>query len=260
MIDNADSSWELRSPRATLQCGPWKAIVDLSTPERGVHGIVGPKGDSIEGELLGLDLAHCSANEGSSQNAWRLADLFIRGDEMVGVFEDAGPASLRLTASWRVISQAANTEQAFAVELLLSLATDELGVRAGLPVESRLTGWSTVHRLGMEGTPRPALNRGEPEAELLPDDGPLAVLVEGDQGQPALAQMVHPAASCRLLLSPTEDDQGLGLRYGLFDWTFEKGVTLRARLRGILLPNGADTAVADAWYEDLLVQPPTLSI
>ena len=78
-----------------------------------------------------------------------------------------------------------------------------------------------------------------------------------DAGRAAwYAEFVHPQDATRRIAFGTAPARST--RYGLFGYDLEKGVVLRARLRGLWLPSGAPRAVARDRYEAFLREPPPL--
>jgi hypothetical protein len=76
-------------------------------------------------------------------------------------------------------------------------------------------------------------------------------------------EMVHPNDVARRMIIASEppDDQGgraLATCYGLFGHDLEKGVVLRARLRGIWMTDSSLHEAAQAAYLEFLEQPPPL--
>jgi len=85
------------------------------------------------------------------------------------------------------------------------------------------------------------------------------VLLRGGLDRFSYAEMVHPHDRCTLRLERAVDSPAMVLRHDLFDWPLEKGVTLRARLRGVFLPAEQDEPGTIAAYGDLVRQPPVLT-
>ena len=85
---------------------------------------------------------------------------------------------------------------------------------------------------------------------------PLLARIEGRGPSAWYAEFVHPQDATRRLslgLAPAH-----ATRYGLFGYDLEKGVVLRARLRGLWLPGEATRGVALDRYESFLAEPPPL--
>jgi len=73
------------------------------------------------------------------------------------------------------------------------------------------------------------------------------------------AEFCHPHDGIALLLT-TAADRTTQIRFRLFGHDLEKGVILRGRLRGILLPRADDLAAARAAWERFLAEPPNLTL
>jgi hypothetical protein len=72
-------------------------------------------------------------------------------------------------------------------------------------------------------------------------------------------EIMHPDDLRQVRLMSDETGRA-NLRATLFDdWVLEKGVILRARVRGIFVPRLDDEALAVAAFDDFVRQPPPLT-
>lgn len=83
-------------------------------------------------------------------------------------------------------------------------------------------------------------------------------------GEASYAEMIHPAdeGNHSLLLTcgqPSRPSTDANLCHRLFASFLEKGVILRARLRGVFLPRDRDVELAAADYRQFLAAPPPLT-
>jgi len=72
---------------------------------------------------------------------------------------------------------------------------------------------------------------------------------------PSYAEMIHPTDFHSFATLPDRESTGVLFRHTLFTSSLEKGVILRARLRGLLLPREDDEATADACFRRFLDTP-----
>ena len=203
--------------------------LDLAAP---AAGVVTAGGD----QLLGLDLRSPAA-------AIRLTDHWVRGDDLVGVYEPADPRRLRATAMWR--SLASND----AWEVVVSAQTALVESDSALAVTCELGDGPIAWGRGPEAGGRWNQQAGD----TIPAEA-TCVLVR--RGAEAVLVAVHPADARRMLVA--RDAGRLRITCWLFTAAIEKGVLLRSRVLAAVGPS-ADTAWADALVQGLATSPPPLS-
>ena len=72
------------------------------------------------------------------------------------------------------------------------------------------------------------------------------------------AEMTHPCDPVECEISSCAETRRLALRHELFSQSLEKGVILRARLRGVFLPRQSDCAAASAAFAEWTASAPPL--
>jgi hypothetical protein len=218
-------AWSLAGRIATTADG---SRLDLDAPGR---GLVMPGGSTV----LGVDLrADCTA-----------ADHWLRGDDLIAVYEPADPRRLRATAMWRPLDA---TGASVGWELTLSAQTASwhsdptLAVTADVACADLL--WS----------------RGEAESGWAATAGGAAaeatcVLLRRQQSATLVA--VHPADARRLVVRHAAGRAAIAC--WLFSTAIEKGVLLRGRVLAAVGPAEG----AEAWAVGLLAafaaSPPPLT-
>jgi hypothetical protein len=97
------------------------------------------------------------------------------------------------------------------------------------------------------------------EVVVLDDVTPGIVLCRPSAWQVSYVEFCHPHDGIGLL--QTAGDGGTTqVRFRLFGHDLEKGVILRGRLRGVLVPRAVDVGAARAAYEQFLAEPPNLTL
>jgi hypothetical protein len=95
--------------------------------------------------------------------------------------------------------------------------------------------------------------------EVIVDDSvtPGILIYRPAGSQLSYAEFCHPHDGIALT---TKTDAGItSARFRLFGHDLEKGVILRGRLRGILVPRAVDVAAAQAAYARFLTETPNLT-
>ena len=98
----------------------------------------------------------------------------------------------------------------------------------------------------------------DPSTELALGEGPGCLLFRRRDTEISYVEMIHPADFQRDALSVgTETTGPVLLRHRLFRQSLEKGVILRARLRGIFCATENDTSIAaEAYHAFAATEPP----
>ena len=223
-------SWSIVDRIATAAAG---GRLDLDAPAR---GIVLPAGDA----LLGIDL----------RTPCRAGDHWVRGDDLIAIYEPADPRRLRATAVWRPL-HVPDAGACHAWELTLSAQTAIVHSDAALAVTADLADgdlrWSGA-------APNARWTSG---AELPTDAAGILIRRRTATPAPAVLFAAHPADARRLLVRRTAGR--LGVACWLFSSALEKGVLLRGRVLAAVGPGES----AEAWATALLTAfaefPPPLT-
>lgn len=180
------------------------------------RGLVsGPPG----AQLLGVRLSH-------DEEPIEPSDAYTRVGDLVATYPPTAARPMRVQVYWRAVGSAS-------VDLQVSVQTQLLEARAEIVVQSVVDGNAPV-RLA--------------EAEhcwlyRLPGDAHTYV------------EMVHRADTCTSSIERLASTAGFRLAHRLFDASLEKGVILRARLRGLMLARKNDQEVALDAYRRFVDAP-----
>jgi hypothetical protein len=179
---------------------------------------------------------------------------------MIVAYEESSRSPVRVDAVWRAVAPAAAANSLAAVDLIVSVRTHLLDTHPNLAVESVVPA-SDVFRLS-------ASQSAVCEPLGLADKGPIAI--DPDRGAGCLlfrlpgdlvsyAEMVHPADFQHDELSRgVSGDRTLHIAHRLFRTSLEKGVILRARVRGIFVDRRDDARAAAACYAAFAAADPPL--
>ncbi len=226
----AASGWSL----AGLVATSGDRSLDLAAPAAGLGKTASREAD----RLLGLDLR-------SPQGEARLVDHWVRGDDLVAVYEPADPRRLRATAVWRPLPAPAT-----GWELVVSAQTSLVESDSAVAVTASLAGDELLWSRGAAAGP----------ADWLPLDGapcpPEATCLFVQRGADAVLLAVHPADARQIVISRV--GPRVEVVYWLFSTALEKGVLLRSRVLAAVGP-AADTAWADAILAAFAAAPPPLT-
>ncbi len=226
MPATAASAWTMAGLEA--RCGAW--VIDLAAAARGLARAGGDR-------LLGLDLR-------TPRGDARLVDHWVRGDDLVAVYEPADPRRLRATALWRPFRGGQD-----AWEVVVSAQTSLVESDSSLAVTVDLAGseirWGRLAEGAVRWSPSAAGGCPPDATCLLASRDAAAVLVA-----------VHPSDARQI----TVHHEGGRTRIAcwLFSTLIEKGVLLRSRVLAATGPSGDA-----AWATDLAVafaaSPPPLT-
>lgn len=227
-------AWSLSANVATAADG---GRIDLDAPAR---GLVLPGGDS----LLGVDL----------RTACRATERWLRGDDLIAIYEPVDARRLRTTALWRPCHGMTGATLV-AWELTLSAQTGLVQSDAMLPVICDVSCGDVRWSAG----PADAADwRAWRHEDDLPHDATSLLLRRpGRNAAETILVAVHPADARRIDLRRTADR--MRVESWLFSTAIEKGVLLRGRVLAAIGPAGSDTAWATAAVTAFAASPPPLS-
>jgi hypothetical protein len=175
-------------------------------------------------------------------------DAYVRGRDLVALYDEARPDHLRTQVYWRALS--ANDLSASckpdhivaAFELILSVNTSLLDSDPQVAVRSEISTSNSIVQLQVA----PA-----PEAS--------AVLVRLGNGKRSYVELVHPADACRSWID-TQTANSAQINHLLFQQRLEKGVILRARIRAAIIASDHDEQLAAELYQHFATSEPPLTV
>jgi len=252
-----EAAWQLNQYQARLCHEQFAATVNLLRPAEGIHGVEAATGFS-DAHLLGVEIPSCASTADSLRDEADLViEKHVRGADLVAAFRETSQWPVRVDLLWRLAAARAAGMLA-AVELIVSVATELLDSRPELTVRTALAA-DEVLRLADAGASRFLPLSSGRETSLGPCDGPGCLLFRRRGGQASYAEMIHPADFCHdQLAGGTDADAGVELRHKLFPQVLEKGVILRAWLRGLFCHRADDTAIVAKAYRDFAALDPPL--
>ncbi|MFO0813710.1 MAG: hypothetical protein U0796_10855 [Gemmatales bacterium] len=209
---------------------------DLTVECRPLEGLLLQVGDLSVGTVLGIEVVD-AVNLGPQLLTTEGArpEMVIRQDTLLAHFAPTTRRPVECQARWRVLPEGV---------LDLEVSTLTPGKWDGLAVQTH----SRFKRTSMTAQ------------EVVIDDSvvPGIILYRPAAAQFTYAEFCHPFDGIGLEVK--QQDGMHSARYRLFGHDLEKGVILRGRLRGVLLPRAVDVAAAHAAYQRFLAEPPNLTL
>jgi hypothetical protein len=239
--------WKLDHCRAQLELERLTGAIDLTRPADGITELVGPQGPMVAARLLGVAIPGFVAGERDA-----LIECYQRGPTLAVAYRESARWPARLDAQWRLISLPAG---AMAIDLILSVRTYSLSCQPTLSVFTAIRSDEVVavdlegRRCGLQITEDGWTSLGTPATCCLVFRRP----------EMSYAQMVHPGDFSRdELLCPAERIVPQQYRHQLFPQPLEKGVIVRTRIRGVLLPRDEDLCLAAIAAQQFAAEEPPL--
>ncbi len=243
--------WQLEAGRATLALDGFFGEIDLSRTEAGLR-VVLAESSVVVGGLLGVEFP-----AGFDPGRPHGIDARTRGPDLLATWGAVPETPVQMDAMWRAVPPGANDRFLAAVDLVVSVRTELFDVEPRLVVQSIVAGIEAV-RIAADGQSR-ALRPGQDVLVRAPGAGATCLLIRTAIEGLSYAEMVHPADIHESLWRAGADQGGSSLvRHGLFCERLERGVILRARMRGVLLPRNGDASVAAACYAAFAAADPPL--
>jgi len=230
---------------ARLRFGPFSATLDPRRPHDGL-GEIQFGADSLEGDRL-LAIA---AERLATDDQTLAAEAHVRGSRLMAAYEETPDRPLRVEASWCVLRPRSSERFLLGVELVISVETHQLDYRPELSARSRLAAVETWRLLDAASGDYQSLPRSPDQVSTLqPADGSCCLLFRLPGIELSYAEMVHPTDFRRAELTHSgEGGETVDVRHPLFCDRLEKGVLLRARVRGLFLPREDDARAVATCY------------
>jgi len=247
--------WEFEKHVARLERAPFGARVDLTRPAEGLLAICISRATFPEARLLGVAMPSFTPGDAAS-----LVECHARGAALVAAYRESPSWPVRTDTLWQAVVPAASDRFLAAIDLHLSVRTELLDSQPGLSVGTVLPAAEVLHLVD------PACTRFEPctpasdsPRRLEPEGGPGCLVFRPAGSDLSYAEMIHPADFRTSELSLASDPPAaVQVRHRLFCEPLEKGVILRARVRGMFLPRNDDTQMAAACYAAFAAAEPPL--
>ena len=247
------STWKLNGHLSQLHSGQLSAEVDLARPAGGVFHIRVAGTHLNDMHILGVAMPSHVAGEADA-----LADAYVRSADLAATYDASGDWPVRVDAVWRGVNRSSHHEFVAAIELVVSVRTDSLDSQPRMAVESTFSGGEVALAADRNA------DRFEPFISSTVDwasagqDACRGCIVFRPTGSDlSYVEMVHPLDFRRDELAGGGDTP-FRVRHHLFDDWLEKGVVLRARLRGVFVPRGNDTQLASEQYSAFREAEPPL--
>ncbi len=242
--------WQLHGSQASFAAGPLSVSLELDWPQRGLK----PGKPVRSGLCLGVGLMGSTEPAMSAKHPIPAQDAYVRGRDLVAVYEQTPARPYRATLYWQVLSPESAPGAMLAIELMVSVQTSLLESQPTLDVCSELR---TEELLA----PDPQGHFVAFDSAAAPESNEAArcVLARLPGTDGCYLEMLHPTAFADSRVEPHGAGAN-GLRHRLFcPADLEKGVILRARLRAIWLPRAGDSEAAAGYYRSFLASPTPLT-
>jgi hypothetical protein len=245
------SVWQLIGHKVLLRTPALSASLDLMHPTEGIADLHPALSAAAGAHLLGLE-----SKSLESVTAETLVDHYARGADIIASYAESDAWPIRVDARWQAVGTGDAQGILATIDLVVSVRTDRLDSRPTLAVVSRIPEGDVLRLADARTSGFESLRPGEP-ATFERANHPGCLLFRPELGPQSYAEMVHPADCYRSELSAAADGMLL-IRHHLFPEELEKGVILRARIRGGVLAREVDAQLASACFAALASADPPL--
>jgi hypothetical protein len=249
----ASPVWRLAGHSARLQVGRLEASIDVSRPTDGLIALCLEAESFGDTHLLGIEIPLVRPGGTNSP-----IECYVRGGDLAAAYQESEIWPVRTDALWRAEDRSASNGPLAMLELVVSVRTNLADSRPELSVRSTLPAMGLL-RLVDEDDARFDVLGPTGTSNIQPTAGLACVLFRLPGSRLSYAEMIHPLDFHRdEFTCPTAACGAAVLRHRLFPEPFEKGVILRARLRGVFLPQSDDTRMAADSYAAFAAEEPPL--
>lgn len=245
--------WQLAGNKAQLRLEGLSASLDLEQPARGIHDIHPALDAAADFHILGIEVPAISD---AGRDA--LVESYTRSIDLVAAYRETKEWPIQVDVRWQAVGNAGATGLLGAIDMVVSVRTDLLDSRPGLAVVSAVPPGEMLRlRDRQSGRFEPLEVDGT--TRVVPQDGPGCLLFRPVLGDLSYVEMIHPADFDRDEIARGESpDAPISVRHRLFPQPLEKGVILRARVRGAILARSTDQELASALFAALSTADPPL--
>jgi len=239
--------WQLEDKVAKLDGHCFSALIDLVHPTSGLVDVEVASKRFANVSLLGVDVPSFS-----SRDADEHIDPYARGSEMVVNYGAREPWPIDVGVKWHVMSSHELEAAIAAVDMVISVRTRLLSGSPELSVRSSVPASDVLQLVDADTLEFRSLVPPTHSAHVLrPDAGIGCLLFRIGDSDLTYAEMVHPLDfQCDELHGSTDLDSIATVQHRLFQDKLEKGVLLRARVRGVFVDRLNDEkTVADCYSE-----------
>lgn len=264
--------WQLEEQKATLLSATIEASIDLAHPERGLSLQLPKRDPALKLSVLGFVL-------GERETQRPEIDAYVRENDLIATFERAGPRPMRAQVYWRWLEASELTPELaahvlLAFDVIASVNTSLLDANPSSTVCSLIESVEELLNLSKSDQDGlhavhvgPATDRRDDAVKTIgpthPNTG--CFVTRLGTGELSWVEMVHPTdfRGSTATLSESGSLPGRGsirLVHELFQQRLEKGVILRARVRGALVEQSRGADVAIEAYQRFSVGEPPLTV
>jgi len=247
--------WQLIERRATLRMTGLAARLDLTRPADGLLDVAVGGRPWHAARLLGVVAVALPQDAADAPT-----ESHVRGADLVVAYEASAHRPVRVDALWRAVAPAVGDRFLAAADLIVSVRTHLLDSRPELAVQSVLPACEIVRLTARDPMAGAALPHPEnAPAAFGPENGAGCLLFRPPEQSLSYAEMVHPDDFQRdELHCDAAGSREVRVVHRLFSMSLEKGVILRARVRGVFVPRCDDARIAAECYAAFAAADPPL--
>jgi hypothetical protein len=251
--------WTCEQHVAHLQLDQFRGIFDATKPADGLVLDAPVFGRAAGCKLLGLQIN--AESPGPAHGGLQTpSELYAHGADLVAVYNEPLGRPLRVDLLWRAIRPTSAEKFLAAVDLIVSVRTQLLESRPVVEVQSAFAATEMFRLLSAAPPDVMPLNLSAIAPQVLEASDSLGcVLWRLPGGELSYAEMIHPADFQHDEVCLESSPAGASrLCHRLFPELLEKGVILRARVRGLFLPRADDCRTAAECYAAFAAAEPPL--
>ena len=250
----AGAFWQRTGHSVILQFGEMRAAVDLAQPRHGLGDPVVAGQNLATARLLGV----ATSPKANAADAGLIED-HVRGSDLAVAYEESEQPSMRVDVLWRATPPSAMDRFLAAVDLIVSVRTELLHRCCELSACSSVPS-TEVLRLRDFTTWTPLSPTTTTPVAICPEDGTGCLLLRFPGLDLTYVEMIHPADFQHDTVGGNgPEGPASRITHHLFRTNLEKGVILRARVRGVFLSSRDDAKVAAQCYAAFAAAAPPLS-
>jgi hypothetical protein len=242
------SPWELKDFHARLALGELEGEIDVRCPLTGMVASLG----SEKLRLLRVELP-----PPKDKQADESPDCYVRGQDLVSTYLQDERRKIRGQLYWRALRCGPAADWP-GLELIVSVQTSLLDSDPTLRVRSNVPAIDVLCLENLKKGTAKTMTRKKGRVASSRRRLPACWLFRLSDENRTYVEMVHPSDFVK---SDFQEESPGDVEHStkLFRGPLEKGVILRSRLRGVVVPRGADIVAAVECYQEFAASEPPLT-
>ncbi|NIL98471.1 MAG: hypothetical protein GTO53_11290 [Planctomycetales bacterium] len=237
--------WQLELPQAVLRADTCSARLTVAEPQRGLESVFPYFKRHEDARLFQVRIGH------GEPGKLPVADAYTRLNDLIVSYAESAVSTCSSQIYWRFLDPSDQKDMLSGIDVIISAQTSLLDAQPEIMASSRIAAAEVLRLADADSAACQTMDIGPTPKQLGPDGGPGCFLFRPADENFSYVEMIHPTDFSRAeLLRPEGDREVTDLRHVVINRWMEKGVIVRARLRGVFVSRSDDALAAGRVYRN----------